>query len=439
MSHKIKAGASVVNITPEKSHFLYGYPYVERMSTGVHDELQATALFLSDNHTEILFVSLDIIYVTKETVSRIRKAVTTKTGIPGSHILIAATHTHSAPVTAEMIISSKDPVVPRIDQNYLRFLEESTIIAACRAVEKAEKAEIGFVKGDATGVGTNRHDPAGPKDMDVPALLVRSRNNETIACMLICNMHPTILHEDSTLYSSDFPHYTRKNLRQHLGERCSVLYFTGTAGNQSPRHVTQSNTFGEAERIGKIVSDAIISRLEEHVAYSDNAPITARQALVNLPTRNFPSVVWAKRNRDDKKKLFEELRNSSATSQQIRTAEVNWFGSEELLLLSTLVESNGLESIYDTILPAEIQIVKIRDHALIAWPGEVFVEYGLELKKHFNNVSLITYANGELQGYLVTKEANEKGFYESGNALFDHTAGERMTETTMELLKELGQ
>ena len=437
--YKIKAGASVVDITPQQSHFLFGYPYVERMSTGVHDALLSSALYITNGHTQVLFISNDVLYVAKDSVARIRKEVFGKTSIPVSHILIAATHTHSAPVTAELVTSANDPIVPRVDQNYLRFLEESSVKAACQAFERAESAEIGFLTGDATGVGTNRHDPKGPKDMEVPTMLVRNQKNEYIACMLICNMHPTILHEDSTLYSSDFPHYTRKYLQQQLGEKCTVLYFTGTAGNQSPRHVTKSNTFDEAKRIGKIVADAVSSRLEENIPFSANVPIFVKQKLTDLPKRQFPSVEWAKKNRDDTKRKFEELRNSCASPQQIRTAEVDWFGSEELLFLSSLAQSNGLDSVYETILPAEIQIIKIGDWAFIAWPGEVFVEYGLELKKQFDNISLITCANGELQGYLVTKDADDKGFYEAGNSFFDYNAGEIMLEKTIELLTEMGQ
>ena len=439
MSQIIKAGASVVNITPLESHFLFGYPYVERMSTGVHDALLSSALYITNGHTQVLFISNDVIYVTKHSVARIRKEVFVRTGIPVSHILIAATHTHSAPVTAEVVISANDPIVPRVDQTYLRFLEESSVKAACQAFERAESAVIGFVTGDATGVGTNRHDPKGPKDTEVPAMLVRNLHNEYIACMLICNMHPTILHEDSTLYSSDFPHYTRMFLQEYLGERCTVVYFTGTAGNQSPRHVTKSNTFGEAERIGKIVADAVTSRIEENFTFTADVSIFVKQKLKDLPKRQFPSVKWAKQHRDISKQHFENLKNSSKDSREIRTAEVNWFGSEELLFLSYLTQSNGLDSAYESILPVEIQIIKIGDRAFIAWPGEVFVEYGLELKNQFENISLITCANGELQGYLVTKEAEDKGFYEAGNSFFDHTAGEIMSKKTIEILKELEQ
>ncbi len=435
---KLKAGAATVNITPQESHFLYGYPYVERMSTGTHDDLLSSALYLTDGKNQVLFIANDVIYVSKASTARIRESISEKTGIRASNILVAATHTHSAPVTVDLVISANDPIVPKVDRNYLKFMEESAVKAACQAVENATLAEIAVVVGDATGIGTNRHNPAGAKDMDVPVLLVKNKTGAFIGCMLVCNMHPTILHEDSTLLSGDFPHYVRKSLQNDLlGKECPVVYFTGTAGNQSPRHVTKSNTFEEAERIGQIVTDSIISKLTETVTFSSHMPVSAAQKFVDLPKRTFPPVEWAKEHRDKTRKRFEELQKNSEIPQEVRTAEVNWFGSEELLYLSKLARDNELEQAYQSSLPAEIQIIKVGRWKFAAWPGEVFVEYGLELKEHFANVALITYANGELQGYIVTREAQEKGFYEAGNSFFDHKAGKLMLVETIRELKSM--
>lgn len=436
---ELKAGSAAASITPRESHFLFGYPFVERMSAGTHDDLLSSALYLSNGKNEVLFISNDIIYVSKASTARIRKAISEKTGIRGSNILIAATHTHSAPVTVELVISANDPVVPRVDENYLGFMEESSVKAACQAVDNATLAEIAIVVGDATGVGTNRHDPEWAKDTDVPALFVKSKGgDEFIGCMLVCNMHPTVLHEDSTLYSGDFPHYARKSLQDVvLGKDRPVIYFTGTAGNQSPRHVTKANTFEEAKRLGQIVADSIIAKLTGAVTFSSCIPVLVAQKFVDLPKRIFPSVKWAKDHRDKTKKRYEELKKSSENSREIRTAEVNWFGSEELLYLSKLAQDNKLEKAYQSSLPAEIQIIKVGDWKFVAWPGEVFVEYGIELKKQAEETALITYANGELQGYIVTKEAQERGYYEVGNALFGYQAGQLMLAETIKELKSL--
>lgn len=440
LKNEFKAGAAAVSITPSTSHFLFGYPFVERMSTGTNDELLSSALYLTNGESQILFISNDVIYVSKDFVARIRKRIKEKTGIPESNILLAATHTHSAPVTAVIAISANDPIVPKVDKRYLEFMEDSTVDSACQAYEKAELAEVSFVIGDATGVGTNRHNPDWPKDMDVPTMTVRNKNNKFIGCMLVCSMHPTVLHEDSTLYSGDFPHYTRNLLQKEvLGKDCPVVYFTGTAGNQSPRHVTKTNTFEEAKRIGGLVSKSIISKLSGDVSYVSEISISTAQEFVDLPKRKFPSVESSKHNRTKAKKLFENLKKTSKIPQEIRTAEVNWFGAEELFYLSTLAELNKLDEYYSMCLPAEIQAVKVGSWKFVAWPGEIFVEYGLELKKHFEDVFMITYANGELQGYITTKEAYEKGFYEAGNSFFDYRAGEILMEKTINLLKGINK
>ena len=47
----------------------------------------------------------------------------------------------------------------------------------------------------------------------------------------------------------------------------------------------------------------------------------------------------------------------------------------------------------------------------------------------------ISYANGELQGYLVTQEAADEGGYESSNAIFKSPeSGELLLQKTFELL-----
>ena len=61
-----------------------------------------------------------------------------------------------------------------------------------------------------------------------------------IACMVAYAMHPTVLHEDSTLISGDFPHFTRAFLQGGvLPAGCPMLFHSGASGNQSPRHVAR--------------------------------------------------------------------------------------------------------------------------------------------------------------------------------------------------------
>lgn len=208
------AGAATVEITPSGSVFLFGYPHVARMSTGVHDPLETAALYLKCGDGQVLFLANDVIFVAKAHGAEIRRRIRARTGIPEDAIMITATHTHSGPMMVDYVSNAADPVIPRTDPRYLEFFTDRLATAAEAAVRDARPAEAAFALACAEGIGTNRHDPAGPADSEVPVVVVRSRETGTpIACMLVCAMHPTVLHEDSTLLTADFPYFTRRFLR----------------------------------------------------------------------------------------------------------------------------------------------------------------------------------------------------------------------------------
>ncbi|MDD4889242.1 MAG: neutral/alkaline non-lysosomal ceramidase N-terminal domain-containing protein, partial [Phycisphaerae bacterium] len=332
MSLSLNAGAAVADITPARPAFLFGYPHVARYSTGIHDRLLSSALYLSDGRTPLLFVANDVIYVGKASAERVRRRITERTGVPAGNIMVTATHTHSGPVTVDCVFCEADAVVPKADPAYVALLEDGIVDAAVRAVGAAQPAEVGLAIADANGIGTHRRDPAGPSNLAVPVLSVRSVGaRQPIAAMLVCSMHPTVLHEDSTLVSGDFPAAARRYVQQNvLGTDCPVLHHTGPCGNQSPRHVVRGQTFAEAERLGEILGRAV-ERAIRDTDYRGEAALATRRALVDLPVRAFPPIRQAEQVRAAAAAKLARLREQKAPSPQVRTAEVDWFGSEELV------------------------------------------------------------------------------------------------------------
>ena len=438
MAKVLKSGSSQVDITPIDSKFLFGYPHVERYSTGVHDRLWSSALYLSDGKTEVIFIANDIIFVGKHMVSRARERIEEATSIPANNIMITATHTHSGPNTVDYISNESDPAVPKVDTQYVQFLEDRIVEAAIKASKNAQDATLGLAIADDTGVGTNRRNPHGPADHNVPVLMVKSSDDKNIACMLVCSMHPTVLHEDSTLISGDFPNLSRIHLQENvLGKDCVILHHTGPAGNQSPRHVTKANTFEEANRLGEILGKAVEDVLPS-IEYTDKTTLDVRQEfLADLPRKSFPSVAQAETKLERAVQKLEHLRNTKASPKETRTAECDFFGAEESLTLAKSAGDALLEKAYESCLPAEIQIIKIGPWSFVGWQGEVFVEYPLAVKEAKPEAFVISLANGELQGYIVTKEAAEEGGYEASNALFSYEAGRIMVDKTLELLSKL--
>ena len=433
----LKAGASQTEITPEDSQFLFGYPHVERYSTGVHDPLLSSALYLSDGKTDVLFSANDIIFIPKDLAARARQRIEEATGIPAANIMITATHTHSGPITLDYLSNKSDPIVPRTDPEYVRFMEERIIEAAIKAFRAAQPAKLGRAIADATGVGTHRHDPEGPRDLTVPVLMVREKESDApIACMLVCAMHPTVIHEDTTLVTGDFPSMARQYLQEKvLGTECPIVYHMGTSGNQSPRHVTKANTFEEAERLGAVLGSAVESVLPG-IEYSDDVPLGCRTSLIDdLPRKTFPKLDVAQTRLDAVMGKMASLRDQGASRQEIRTVECDSFGAEETLVLSQAAEDGLLEKTCQSCLPAEIQLIEVGPWRFVGWQGECFVEYSLAVKENAENTFVISLANGEMQGYIATPEAAEKGWYEGANAVFDPESGTVFVEKTLELLK----
>ena len=437
MREVLRAGASAVDITPEDSQFLFGYPHVERYSTGVYDPLLSSALYLSNGQTEVMFIANDIIFVSKAITQRARQRIAEDTGIPESNIMITATHTHSGPVTVDYISNEADPVVPKADKKYIELFEDGIVTSAIEAYNEAQPAQLGLTIADATGIGTNRHDPSGPADMEVPVLMVKSCNGErNIGCMLICSMHPTVLHEDLTLVSSDFPGMARQYLQQHvLGGDCPVLRHTGPAGNQSSRHVTKSNTFEEAERLGALLGRAVEKVLPQ-IEYQSEIDFSCNHDFVDLPRRHMPCVEDAQLKLDKAIARLEQLRKTGAPRQEVRTAECDWFGAEESVTLARAASEDRLDAVYQSCLPAEVQVIKAGRCVFVGWQGEIFVEYSLAVKAQHKNTYVISLANGELQGYIVTQEAAAEGGYEASNNLFSYESGHILVDKTLEMLAD---
>jgi hypothetical protein len=237
--------------------------------------------------------------------------------------------------------------------------------------------------------------------------------------------------------SGDFPGLARQYLQKHvLGEDCVVLYHTGPAGNQSPRHVTKANTFAEAERLGAILGEAAAKAIAT-IEYESEVTIEVRSTDVELPLRSFGSESDAQMKLDTAVARLQKLRETNAPKTQIRTAETDWFGAQETLTIARAARGPRLNEIARTCMPSEIQVIRIGPWKFVAWQGEMFIEFALEVKAQSPDTFLISYANGELQGYLVTKQAVEEGGYESGNAIFKSPeSGELIVKKTLELLNQ---
>ena len=110
------------------------------MSTGVNDPLLASSLLLKNDKQSALFISLDILFLSPKKAKAIRDKIAKTFHLSSNCIFISCTHTHSGPVTCDMLAFKPDPVVPdELDQDYMAFLEKQIMISATKEHESARK------------------------------------------------------------------------------------------------------------------------------------------------------------------------------------------------------------------------------------------------------------------------------------------------------------
>jgi neutral ceramidase len=430
-------GAATCDVTPRESVFLYGYPHQPRYSTGINDPLLASALYLSAGGNSVVFVSVDIIWLSKGFVRDARSRIAEECGVRPERIMISATHTHSGPVTVPILSNADDLVVPPPDANYLQSLADGVVSAVTIAIHGAEPAEIALVEAECPEIGGNRHDRRGPTVSEIPILAARSRREPQrwLGLMYLNRVHPTVLHEDSLAISSDFPGMCREYLQSTiLGAGCPILSPLGAAGNQSPRFAARAHTLEESRRLGSLLGKSIESALQ-HGHFRADYTIECTSSSIDLSPRSLPTVDVAMSTLDEARQHFRQLCENDAKHGAVRTAECAVFGAEENVTLAKAATSGELTRVQAECLPAEIQLVRIGPWMFVGWPGEVFAEFALELKQSHPNAHVVSLSNGELQGYLVTETAVRDQTYEACNAIFESPAGgNALVSATMALI-----
>jgi hypothetical protein len=248
-------------------------------------------------------------------------------------------------------------------------------------------------------------------------------------------MHPTVLHEDSRLVSSDFPHYTRQVLETEWPQAV-VVYQTGPCGNLSPRYHVRAQTFAEAKRLGARLGEQILAAVRgvPDAAFRPDAAVGAGQRALSLPPRTFGSVAEAERELAAARAEFRRLQAEGAPHGPVRTAECTVFGAEERVTLARAEAAGRTATLLKEYNPMTIQALRLGETVLFGLPGEWFVEFGLSLKQRVPGCRVAALANGELQGYIPTPEATG---YEARLSFFEPRSGALMVEAATALAAEL--
>ena len=132
---ELHAGAAIVDITPQQFPVFINGGFTARK--GEPRDVKARALVLADGTTTLALVVADSCILPKELIDASKALAADRTGIPADHIMISATHTHTAP-------SAISALGTPADETYVPYLRLRLADAIAEAAANLEPARVGF-------------------------------------------------------------------------------------------------------------------------------------------------------------------------------------------------------------------------------------------------------------------------------------------------------
>ena len=422
---ELQAGTAVVDITPQQWPLAPRGSFTPRPMDSAHDPLNVRCLVLDDGKTSIVLAVVDSCMVHRDVLDPAKRQASEATGIPAEHMLISATHTHSAP------FANAQHGTPQ-ELAYQKRLLEGIVEAIVQASQESATGESRLVElrssrrglqpplVSQTGHGSDqslrrrhghRQDESAAKQQDPHQSGRPDRSGVLGAVRRRC--HRTA--------ARGFRQLLAPLRRQHRRPDVGGLFRRIRATHARPRRQVRRKALSPCcptapAAISTTSISAIPGRGGNLSSRSGSWPAKRRMrppepsGKIDSPSGN---LTLAMRQREI------TLKHRVPTAEQIERAkgivEVDAEGEKKLPRLAKAYAQRTLK------LAAEppttkvlIQTVRIGDLAICTLPFEVLVEIGLELKDKSPaaDTFVVELANGGY-GYLPTPEQHQFGGYET--------------------------
>ena len=440
----VRAGVAEIDITPPVGHRMAGY-FDERLATGIHDPLRAKAIVIKQGKETFAFAFCDLVGLSLHVSTNARAQASQRTGIPVSHILIAATHSHTGPTFDDvrrdyfhakaMAKLGRDP---QEEIYYPDFLAERLAQVLAEANNKMAPSTLAAGIGKQKGLSFNRRyhmkngkvafnpgqlnpnivRPAGPIDPDVAALFMRSADGQhALAGLTVFACHCDTV--GGTDYSADYPHFLQQTLRCKFGAEFISAFASGTCGDINHINVVVKEPlkgFDVAERIGTTLGRTVLDMQANLVPLSQSS-FALRSKTLALPLQEVTP---------------EQVKAARAKLPLLETDDGDFYEKVEAVKAVDLANRGKTW-------PMEVQVFRLdAGTAIVGLPGEIFVDLGLAIKRAspFQRTIVMSICN-DRPGYVPTRKAFTEGSYEVTNSRIKPGGGEMLVETASQLLKEL--
>ena len=429
---ELRAGAAKRSIVPPFPTQMGGYYNRLDTFTGVSRPVLARALVLDNGDTGVAIMVADLIAVSKFVVDGAREKVAAATGLKPENILISATHSHSAPSG----FKGSGLLGPSEDTKLTDFLIGEFAAAITEAHADLRPAAIGFAYGKLDTATVNRQQNNDAViDPDVGVLKVQEKDTRnTIATLANFTGHPVILGGENLLLSCEYPGVACEIVENVVG---GVAIFTqGACGDVTMKR--SGPEFDEVTRIGRVVAGEIIATSEQ-IRPGDDTELQCHWQQVAVEPRNLPTPEAAEAG----------ITAAEAAAQSAETA-----GKPEYILRDLKREVSAATTTATVVkaaverpeslmaaTQASVHVMQIGPLVLVGVPGEMFVEYALEMKRRVAQdlkrpMILVGYAN-DYVGYIITPRADATGGYEKAISRVAPSAGRTLTEAAMAAVREM--
>jgi len=405
----------------------------------VHDELYVRAMVVCDGAIAMAVVSCDVLGFFRKTALAAKSLAARESGVPAGNILLAATHTHSAP--ALIVVASEFMGGPWFEE-FCRGVAEA--VRTARA--SLEPAELEYAKGQCDlsanrrvktedGIGFGQ-DFAKPRDPELILVEATASDGRVLGRVVNYACHPVVLGKGNTLISADYPGVISRTLEQQGPAPC--LFLNGTCGDIDPslhgshwvnKHLDDLHVFGRA------LADKCQDLLNGPSTTIEPCNVGMASKVLRLPLAPAPdgpvAEVDFRSETTVERRLSVELGDIDAARRRIaraRDKHRNW-----RLCAESFVDARYGIVAEDRHVVTEIQFATIGHLAFCALPGEVLVGIGLAVKNSAGTTRpciIATCANDYI-GYLPEVETFREGGFESWQCILSDAGIQQFNEEVM--------
>ena len=435
----LQIGYARESILPNGQVNMSGYGNQEhRISTGYLDIIAATCLAASENGNTVLLFSTDTLTAKDNWTAEARALITEATGVPGENIQIGGTHTHSSPA-----VGGAEKYTLEWKPTYM----EALVTAAKKAIADLAPATMYGAKAQAEGLTFVRHylmengryaqssTPANqlvdyatkPNEELLMVKFDRPEDKKDIALMNF-QFHPTFIGSDQdTNLSADAVGAIRDIFEKETGMQ--FIYFTGSAGNQNadsrlPGASAGADGVAQMKAFGQKVCDVAFEAMKSMEEIGGSGVVAGKE-LLSYESNNY----GLERLEDAKKavEMFDSDGDANKASQYAKT-----------LGFTSVYECRGIVANADRPddYTMELNVVRIGNLGFVAAPYEMFSDSAFQIREgspfKYTVISSIT---NHYWNYFPTKDAYEKGCYESYTAVFASGIAEATADKFVEMLK----